>query len=128
MSSRYVSSLVGSCALVLALLVGQSAVAHQTTGEPFDHVHSDEKRVIRGERYVPTIWVDPDGCEHWVMDDGWEGFMSPKLDRDGMPTCHTSTVCGRVPSDQMFATDSARIHRAGKTRLTEFFNSTDASA
>ena len=24
----------------------------------------------QAERYVPTIWVDPDGCEHWVMDDG----------------------------------------------------------
>ena len=20
--------------------------------------------------YLPGIWVDPDGCEHWVMDDG----------------------------------------------------------
>lgn len=20
-----------------------------------------------GERYVPSIWIDPDGCEHWVM-------------------------------------------------------------
>ena len=26
----------------------------------------------QAERYVPTIWVDPDGCEHWVMDDGAE--------------------------------------------------------
>ena len=25
---------------------------------------------VQGERYVPGIWVDPDGCEHWVMDDG----------------------------------------------------------
>ena len=24
----------------------------------------------QAERYVPTIWVAPDGCEHWVMDDG----------------------------------------------------------
>jgi len=26
-------------------------------------------RTIVGERYIPNIWVDPDGCEHWVMDD-----------------------------------------------------------
>ena len=31
----------------------------------------------RKNDYTPTIWVDPDGCEHWVMDDGWEGYMSP---------------------------------------------------
>ena len=24
----------------------------------------------QGERYVPGVWIDPDGCEHWVMDDG----------------------------------------------------------
>lgn len=31
---------------------------------------SSGQNVVIGERYVPTIWVDPDGCEHWVMDDG----------------------------------------------------------
>ena len=35
------------------------------------------------ERYVPGIWVDPDGCEHWVMDDGAEGYMTPHVTRDG---------------------------------------------
>lgn len=34
---------------------------------------SSGQNVVIGERYVPTIWVDPDGCEHWVMDDGAEG-------------------------------------------------------
>ena len=33
----------------------------------------------QAERYVPTIWVDPDGCEHWVMDDGAEGYISSHL-------------------------------------------------
>ena len=32
-----------------------------------------------GERYVPGVWVDPDGCEHWVMDDGVEGCMTPHV-------------------------------------------------
>lgn len=31
-----------------------------------------------GERSVPDVWVDPDGCEHWVMDDGVEGYMTPQ--------------------------------------------------
>jgi outer membrane protein OmpA-like peptidoglycan-associated protein len=37
---------------------------------------------------IPSAtWVDPDGCEHWVFDTGLEGFMTPKLQRDGRPTC-----------------------------------------
>ena len=34
-----------------------------------------------------TIWVDPDGCKHWVVDDGLEGYMSPVLNTDGTPDC-----------------------------------------
>lgn len=36
---------------------------------------------------VATIWVDPDGCKHWVIDDGLEGYMSPVLSADGKPDC-----------------------------------------
>jgi hypothetical protein len=39
-------------------------------------------------RYLATIWVDPDGCQHWVMDTGAEGFMSARLDRQGKPVCN----------------------------------------
>ncbi len=34
-----------------------------------------------------SIWVDPDGCKHWVIDDGLEGYMSPVLNLDGTPDC-----------------------------------------
>lgn len=36
---------------------------------------------------VATIWVDPNGCQHWMIDDGAEGYMSPRLNRDGTPRC-----------------------------------------
>jgi hypothetical protein len=36
---------------------------------------------------VANVWVDPDGCQHWYIDDGVEGFMSPRLNRDGTPKC-----------------------------------------
>lgn len=36
---------------------------------------------------VANVWVDPDGCQHWYIDDGLEGFMSPRLNRDGTPVC-----------------------------------------
>ncbi len=81
-----------------------------------------------GQRYVPTIWVDPDGCEHWVMDDGAEGFMTPHVTRDGKPVCRRSNICGVMPSDQFFATNKHRISAAGQKRLQEFFQSANASA
>ncbi|WP_257884024.1 hypothetical protein [Roseobacter insulae] len=34
------------------------------------------------------IWVDPNGCDHWIIDDGLEGYLSARLDRDtGKPVC-----------------------------------------
>ncbi len=72
-------------------------------------------------QYIPTIWVDPDGCEHWVMDDGAEGYMTPNVSRQGIPVCRRGNVCGVMNTDQFFATDSYRIHAQGKQRLAQFF-------
>ncbi|MCK0096603.1 hypothetical protein MWU60_13565 [Yoonia sp. F2084L] len=36
---------------------------------------------------VANVWIDPDGCQHWYIDDGLEGFMTPRLNRDGTPKC-----------------------------------------
>lgn len=83
---------------------------------------------VQGEQYIPTIWVDPDGCEHWVMDDGVEGYMTPHTNRQGIPVCRRGNVCGVINTDQMFATDSARISGAGKERLMQFFHSADATS
>ncbi|WP_264212391.1 OmpA family protein [Leisingera thetidis] len=80
-----------------------------------------QQRIIKGERYVPTIWVDPDGCEHWVMDDGAEGYMTPHITPDGKPVCRRGNICGVMPADQFFATDKHFINAAGRQRLGEFF-------
>ena len=78
--------------------------------------------------YIPTIWVDPDGCEHWVMDDGAEGFMTPHTNRHGIPVCRRGNICGVMSSDQFFATDSSRIHAQGRARLASFFNQSKAAS
>ncbi|PHP27025.1 hypothetical protein [Limimaricola cinnabarinus] len=36
---------------------------------------------------VAGIWVDPDGCDHWIIDDGVEGYLSERLTPDGLPVC-----------------------------------------
>lgn len=104
-------------AAVIALAAGPAAA---------DSLLFDRGGITANERYEPTIWVDPDGCEHWVMDDGFEGYMTPHVSRQGIPVCRRGNVCGVMKSDQFFATNSHRINPQGKARLTEFFNETQA--
>jgi hypothetical protein len=33
------------------------------------------------------IWVDPNGCDHWIIDDGVEGYLDIRLDPYGKPVC-----------------------------------------
>jgi len=78
-----------------------------------------------GKQLRATIWVDPDGCEHWVMDDGLEGFMSSHLDRNGKPVCRGMApqqgVCKTLDSATTFAVGSARLMPASIAELKEFF-------
>ncbi|MEM6305416.1 MAG: OmpA family protein [Pseudomonadota bacterium] len=107
---------LASTALAAALVFQASAADAQT--------RSQQGR-DRGV-YIPTIWVDPDGCEHWVMDDGAEGYMTPHVSRQGIPVCRRGNVCGMMQSDQFFATDSHRINKHGQARLAQFFRETGA--
>lgn len=110
----------------LAMLFGLAMSAGQAEAQSTETQAAGTQRTVIGERYVPTIWVDPDGCEHWVMDDGAEGYMTPHVTRDGRPVCRRGNLCGTMPADQFFATDSYRISAAGQQRLREFFSSAGA--
>jgi len=115
-------------AMALAALAGLSAaapaVAEDAGKTPF--ISTQNTRTIKGEQYIPGIWVDPDGCEHWVMDDGVEGYMSPHVSRKGIPVCRRANTCGVMNTDQFFATDSYRISKHGQARIAEFFRSASA--
>lgn len=65
---------------------------------------------LRGEIYKPGIWVDPDGCQHWVMDDGVEGYMAPRLNRDGYPVCGQSSAATFTPQPQMVRVYDTPMH------------------
>ncbi len=109
-----------AAAAVLGLTLAATGAAAQEGGI------FDNDRKGTNERYVPTIWIDPDGCEHWVMDDGFEGYMSPHVNRKGIPVCHEVNTCGVMNTDQFFATNSHRISAAGKNRLAKFFKDANA--
>ncbi len=87
---------------------------------------AQDPRIIDSEEYIPGIWIDPDGCEHWAMDDGTEGYMSPRRTRDGRPVCHRSEICGVMQSDQLFATDRYAISAEGRAALENFFRTANA--
>ena len=119
--SKFKSVLPALAAIValLGVAIAPVPVSAQTSA-------TGNTRTVVGERYVPTIWVDPDGCEHWVMDDGAEGYMTPHVTRDGRPVCRRGNLCGVMPSDQFFATDKFSINSSGRQTLRNFFSSTGA--
>jgi len=76
-------------------------------------------------QYIPNVWVDPDGCEHWVMDDGIEGYMTPHVTRDGKPVCRDGNICAMLKTDTFFETDKFAISADGAERITRFFQQSE---
>jgi outer membrane protein OmpA-like peptidoglycan-associated protein len=107
-SSRWRSSLVAGLAFAAVALPSMAQVAFQP-GRTYT------------EGYRPTIWVDPDGCQHWVMDTGFEGFLTQRLGRDGKPVCREVMGCGSVQNELLFSPGSAIIATGMRDRLRDFF-------
>ena len=126
--TRTAGAIVAACTALAAgtAFAQQGYVTNENYG--VQQVQQGATVTVQGEQYIPTIWIDPDGCEHWVMDDGAEGYMSPHVRRDGTPVCHERNLCGVLITDQYFPTDSSRITAPGRQRLQEFFQGADARA
>jgi len=91
--------------LGLVLLVG--AVALSACDSP-----KRDKTVDRGfdgkdlSQLTAGIWVDPNGCEHWIIDDGVEGYADLRRTPDGKPVCNSelpiNTATGPFKSGSTF--------------------------
>ena len=115
--SRGFARLLGAAAVAATALVivPQPAAAQSGAG-------------ITG-RVEPGIWIDPDGCMHWVADGGVEGYMEGRVNpENGMPVCLEVNTCAVANSDVLFATDSARLTPHGRAQLEQFFRSAGAYA
>ncbi len=78
---------------------------------------------------TPSIWIDPDGCQHWAADGGVEGYMEGRVDPvTGMPVCMEVNTCAVMNSDVLFATDSSALSSQGRAMLEQFFGSAGAFA
>jgi hypothetical protein len=55
-----------------------------------------------------AIAYDPDGCQVWIIDDGLEGYASPRFDpKTGLPVCDKKHPPGTVIGP--YETESAPI-------------------
>ncbi|MBC7142446.1 MAG: OmpA family protein [Rhodobacteraceae bacterium] len=80
-----------------------------------------ETPVIKGDHYKPALAQTPDGCQVWMIDDGWEGYAWNRTDRNGKPVCMKVESCLVENTDQLFATDSATVRSSEVARLQKFF-------
>ena len=59
---------------------------------------NDNKAIDRGFDAKPFtelqagIWIDPNGCHHWIIDNGVEGYMDARRYPDGRSVCDPSAV------------------------------------
>lgn len=113
--SRIFAAAVGCFALSAAgLLVSVNPASAQT--------------IVTGS-VQPGIWVDPDGCTHWVADGGIEGYMEGRVNpENGMPVCLDVNTCAVTNTDVLFHTDSARLTSSGRQQLASFFSGAGAFA
>jgi hypothetical protein len=55
---------------------------------------------------VAAIAYDPDGCQNWIIDDGLEGYSSPRYDpATGLPICNDQFPPGTVVRNYQSTTE-----------------------
>lgn len=114
-------TLTGTLAVAAAMVVG----AFVATATPA----VAQQQVIVTGTVQPGLWVDPDGCLHWVADGGVEGYMEGRVNpQNGMPICLDVNPCGVANTDTLFHTDSARLMPGAREMLASFFTQSNVYA
>ncbi len=117
-----------SISKAVRIFASAAAMVLVVLGMTVTDASAQRQRAIVGERYVPTIWIDPDGCEHWVIDNGLEGYMTPNRTRDGRPVCNRTNICMVEQADTLFATGSHHLRPGAQERLAHFFRTNGSTA
>jgi hypothetical protein len=66
-----------------------------------------------------AIAYDPDGCQNWIIDDGVEGYSSPRYDPvSGLPICNSAYPPGTVIRDYQSNTEGIADYVPGPGRKT----------
>ncbi len=70
---------------IFGVLAGCEVAGHRTVGADKTRDRGTDKKHL--SQLKAGIWVDPNGCDHWIIDDGVEGYLSQRLDPRGKPVC-----------------------------------------
>ena len=63
---------------------------------------------------VAAIAYDPDGCQNWIIDDGLEGYSSPRYDpASGLPICNNQYPPGTVIRNYQSRTEGIQDRVSG---------------
>lgn len=66
-----------------------------------------------------AIAYDPDGCQNWIIDDGLEGYSTPRYDPvSGLPICNDKYPPGTVIRDYQSSTQGIQDRVSGHGRKT----------
>lgn len=76
--------------LLLGLAIGLAGCVDDKRDKTVDRGF-DSKHLSQLEA---GIWIDPNGCDHWIVDDGVEGYLSQRLDPYGKPVCSGAGLPG----------------------------------
>lgn len=61
-----------------------------------------------------AIAYDPDGCQNWIMDDGLEGYSTPRYDPvSGLPVCNDRYPPGTVLRNYQTGTEGLQDRVSG---------------
>jgi len=86
----------GKTILVLSAAVVLSACANAGPDKSLDRNVFDKKHL---SQLKAGVWIDPNGCDHWIIDDGVEGYLSARLDKYGKPVCSGAAPPTTVTGD-----------------------------
>ena len=74
-----------ACALLLIGVLAACDGGHGPVGPDKTEDRGIDRKHL--SQLQAGIWVDPNGCDHWIIDDGVEGYLSQRLDKYGKPVC-----------------------------------------
>mgnify|MGYP000081773253 FL=1 len=94
-----------SKAAALVAAVAMLSACSETGDKTVDH-HFGDSSSGGLSQMTAGIWVDPQGCEHWLIDDGLEGYADLRRTPDGLPVCNSelprNTATGPFKSGSSF--------------------------
>ncbi len=79
-----------ACALIAGVsacgdITGEAGGGRVNTNKTIDYGQGNREKPL--SELSAGVWIDPNGCDHWIIDDGIEGYLSQRLDKFGKPVC-----------------------------------------